>query len=68
MSDSECLRILQSTALNQTRGIWILNRVEDDNSGLWVPSYVVDDDGSGYTEVAGCTKNLIIPDPDRVSR
>ncbi|MBU0539377.1 MAG: hypothetical protein KKG73_13210 [Gammaproteobacteria bacterium] len=59
---------LLGAALNQACGIWILNRVEDENSGLWVPSYVVDDDGSGYTEVAGCTKNPVIPDPDRVSR
>jgi hypothetical protein len=52
MSDSECLCLLPSTALNQACGIWILNRVENDNSVLWMPSYVVDDDGSGYTEVA----------------
>jgi hypothetical protein len=53
MSDSECLCLLPSTALNQARGIWILNRVEDDNSGLWVPSYVVDDDGSGHARSGG---------------
>jgi hypothetical protein len=47
MSDSECLCLLPSTALNQARGIWILNRVEGDNSGLWVPSNGLDDDGNG---------------------
>jgi hypothetical protein len=53
MSAANAFVFLPSAALNQTRGIWIFNRVEDDNSGLWTPSYVADDDGSGYTRSGG---------------
>jgi hypothetical protein len=40
MSAANAFVFLPSAALNQTRGIWTFNRVEDDNSGLWTPSYV----------------------------